>query len=317
MTLRALALAALSSLALTALAHAAPWTYTDGSGQTVTLDAAPQRIIASQDAAAGLIPLGIRPVGIYADGPIADAKCLQGLDLAGIEIIGQAWGEVDIEKAAALDPDLVLAEWWDRNATWSGGEDVVTLLTQLAPITGVSAGDSILGMIEDYETLAASLGADLAQPAIAAEKTAFETALADFKSAIAAKPGLKVLAVYAGNDALYVADPAGAAELLDMQSWGLDLVEPEGVDAAGNNYFETVSWENADKYPADLILVDNRSPATLKTALAQPTWTLNPGAKAGQVAEWPAFWLRNYTHYAAALAGLTTAINAADPDLTP
>ncbi|MBO9589483.1 ABC transporter substrate-binding protein [Devosia sp.] len=317
MTLRALALAALSSLALAAAAHAEPWTYTDESGQTVTLDAAPQRIIASQDAAAGLIPLGIRPVGIYADGPIADAKALQGLDLTGIEIIGQAWGEVDIEKAAALNPDLVLAEWWDRNATWSGGEDVVTLLTQLAPITGVTAGDSILGMIEDYETLAASLGADLAQPSIAAEKAAFETALTDFKAAISAKPGLRVLAVYAGDDALYVADPAGAAELLDMQSWGLDLVEPEGVDAAGNNYFETVSWENADKYPADLILVDNRSPATMKTALAQPTWTLNPGAKASQVAEWPAFWLRNYTHYAAALTELTKAINAANADLTP
>ncbi|MET0437820.1 MAG: ABC transporter substrate-binding protein, partial [Devosia sp.] len=241
----------------------------------------------------------------------------QGLDLTGIEIIGQAWGEVDIEKAAALNPDLVLAEWWDRNAAWSGGQDVAEVLTQLAPITGVSAGDSILAMIEDYETLAASLGADLAQPSIAAEKATFEAALADFKSATAAKPGLKVLAVYAGDDALYVADPAGAAELLDMQSWGLDLVEPEGVDAAGNNYFETVSWENADKYPADLILVDNRSPATLKTALAQPTWTLNPGAKAGQVADWPAFWLRNYTHYAAALTELTTAINAANADLTP
>ncbi|WP_449396165.1 ABC transporter substrate-binding protein [Devosia riboflavina] len=317
MTLRAFALAALSSLALAAAAHAEPWTYTDGSGQTVTLDAAPQRIIASQDAAAGLIPLGIRPVGIYADGPIADAKALQGLDLTGIEIIGQAWGEVDIEKAAALNPDLVLAEWWDRNAAWSGGQDVAEILTQLAPITGVSAGNSILGMIEDYETLAASLGADLAQPSIAAEKATFEAALADFKSATAAKPGLKVLAVYAGDDALYVADPAGAAELLDMQSWGLDLVEPEGVDAAGNNYFETVSWENADKYPADLILVDNRSPATLKTALAQPTWTLNPGAKAGQVADWPAFWLRNYAHYAAALTELTTAINAANADLTP
>lgn len=317
MSLRAFAVAALSVLALTTAAHAEPWTYTDGSSQTVTLDAVPQRIIASQDAAAGLIPLGIRPVGIYADGPVADAKALQGLDLSGIEIIGQAWGEVDIEKAAALNPDLVLGEWWDRNAAWSGGDAVVSLLTQLAPITGVSASDSILGMIGDYEALATTLGADLSQPAVAEAKTTFETALADFKTAIAAKPGLKVLAVYAGDDALYVADPAGAAELLDMQSWGLDLVEPEGVDAAGNNYFETLSWENSDKYPADLILVDNRSPATMKTALAQPTWTLNPGAAAGQMSEWPAFWLRNYTHYAAALTQLTTAINAANADLTP
>ncbi|MDV3251146.1 ABC transporter substrate-binding protein [Devosia sp. BK] len=317
MLFRPIALASLMVLALSSAAHAEPWTYTDGTGQSVTLDAVPQRIIASQDAAAGLIPLGIRPVGIYADSPVDAAKALEGLDLTGIEIIGQAWGEVDIEKAAALEPDLVLAEWWDRNSTWSGGEDVVATLSQLAPITGVSAGDSIVGMIEDYETLAQSLGADLSAPAIAENKAAFETALADFKTAIEAKPGLTALAVYAGDDALYVADPAGAAELLDMQSWGLTIVKPEGVDAAGNNYFETVSWENADRYPADLILVDNRAESTLATALAQPTWTLMKAAEAGQVAEWPAFWLRNYKAYAGALTDLTAAINAADPDLTP
>ena len=48
--------------------------YTDSLGNTVTLESVPTRIIASQDAAAGLIPLGIRPVGIYADSPVADAK---------------------------------------------------------------------------------------------------------------------------------------------------------------------------------------------------------------------------------------------------
>ncbi|KKB80977.1 hypothetical protein VW35_02020 [Devosia soli] len=317
MVLRTLAIAAAFSGAVVAAAQAESWTYTDGSGQTVTLDAVPQRIIASQDAAAGLIPLGIRPVGIYADSPVAEAKALEGLDLAGIEIIGQAWGEVDIEKAAALEPDLIIAEWWNRNAVWSGGENVVATLSQIAPITGVSAGDSIVGMIEDYEVLAQSLGADLAAPAIAQNKTAFETAVADFKAAVASKPGLTALAVYAGDDALYVADPAGAAELLDMQSWGLDIVKPQGVDATGNNYFETVSWENADRYQADLILVDNRAESTMATALAQPTWTLMKAAEAGQVAEWPAFWLRNYKAYAGALTDLTAAINAADPDLTP
>src|SRR5690606_38907809 len=91
---------------LPALVQAEPWSYTDSLGNTITLDTVPTRIIASQDAAAGLIPLGIRPVAIYADSPIAEAKALEGLDLTGIEIIGQAWGEVDVEKAAVLEPDL-------------------------------------------------------------------------------------------------------------------------------------------------------------------------------------------------------------------
>lgn len=317
MSIRLSAVAIAAVFALSAPAFAQGWSYADGSGKTVTLDAVPQRIIAHQDAAAGLIPLGIRPVGIYADSPVEAAKALEGLDLTGIEIIGTAWSEVDIEKAAALEPDLIVAEWWDRNSAWSGGADIEAALSPLAPFTGVAASDSIVGMIEEYEALATSLGADLTAPEIAESKTAFETARAAFEAATAAKPDLKAVAVYAGNDAIYFADPAGAAELLDLRAWGLDLISPTGVDAAGNNYFETVSWENADKYPADLILVDNRSASTMETALAQPTWTLNPGAAAGQVTDWPAYWLRNYAAYARELDKLTAAVNAADASLVP
>lgn len=295
-------------------ASAQAWSYTDGTGNTVTLNAVPARIIASQDAAAGLIPLGIRPVAIYADGPVAEAKALQGLDLSGIEIIGQAWGEVDIERAAALAPDLIIAEYWPLDSAWSGGEDVVNALSPLAPITGVTQGDSVLSLIEDYEALAASLGADLSKPEIAEDKAAFETSLATFKAAIAAKPDLTAMAVWAGTDALYVAATAGAAELMDFRNWGLNLIDPEVADDRG--YWETLSWENADKYQPDLILVDNRQPSTIETAAAQPTWTLMKAAAAGAVAEWPAFWLRNYRAYAGELDKLTAAVNAADENLT-
>lgn len=295
-------------------AHAEPWTFTDGTGQTVTLESVPQRIIASQDAAAGLIPLGIRPVGIYADSPVADAKALQGLDLTGIEIIGQAWGEVDVEKAAALEPDLVIAEYWPLDKTWSGGDTVIDPLSAIAPVTGITQGDSILQLIGDYETLATSLGADLAQPTIASEKVGFETALAQFKAAVAAKPNLTALAVWAGTDALYIAAAPGAAELMDFKNWGLNLLEPEVADDRG--YWETLSWEQADKYQPDLILVDNRSAATIATAEAQPTWTLMQAAAAGAVADWPAFWLRNYAAYGSELTKLTAAITAADENLT-
>jgi iron complex transport system substrate-binding protein len=309
----ALVLALLSASVLPVAAQS--WTYTGGDGQTVTLDERPVRIIASQDAAAGLIPLGIRPVGIYADSAVTEAKALQGLDLTGIEIIGQTWGEVDIEKAAALEPDLIVAEFWPLETTWSGGDDVVTALSPLAPITGPEQGASILTLIEDYEVLAQSLGADLSAPEIAAEKAGFETALAGFKSALAAKPGLTALAVWAGEDALYVAATEGASELMDFANWGLDLIDPEVADDRG--YWETLSWEHADKYQPDLIMVDNRSAATMDTALAQPTWTLMKAAEAGQVTAWPAFWLRNYAAYAGAFEELTAAINAADPDLAP
>ncbi len=295
-------------------ALAAEWTYTDGSGQTVTLDHVPARIIASQDAAAGLIPLGIRPVGIYVDSVVAEAKALEGLDLTGIEIIGEAWGELNIEKAAALKPDLVIGEWWPLDSVWSGGGDLNTAIKAIAPITGPTQGDSIITLIEDDEKLAASLGADLSAPAVAADKAAFEASLEKFKAAVAAKPNLTALAVWAGSDALYVAATAGSSELMDFSKWGLKLISPEVADDRG--YWETLSWESADKYQPDLILVDNRSATTIETAKAQPTWTTIKAAKAGQVADWPAFWLRNYRAYAGALDQLTVAIEAADENLS-
>ncbi len=98
------------------------WTYTDGTGQTVTLDHVPNRIVMHANTAAGLIPLGIRPIAIYVDTPVAEDKSLQGLDLTGIEIVGEAWGQIDIEKVAALKPDLFLAEWWPLDKAFSGLE---------------------------------------------------------------------------------------------------------------------------------------------------------------------------------------------------
>lgn len=312
MSLKMLAATALATLMLSvpAPAFAQAWTYADGSGNAVTVDHVPTRIIASQDAAAGLIPLGIRPVGIYVDSAVAEAKALEGLDLTGIEIIGEAWGEVSVEKAAALKPDLIIGEWWPLDNTWSGGADVVNALKPLAPITGPIQGASIVTLIEDYEKLAASLGADLSAPQVAADKAAFEASRDKFKAAVAKKPDLSALAVWAGSDALYVAATAGSSELMDFASWGLKLIDPEIADDRG--YWETLSWENADKYQPDLILVDNRSKATIDTAKSQATWTTLRAAAAGQVTDWPAFWLRNYAAYAKELDKLTTAIDAAD-----
>ncbi len=300
-------------------AGAAEWTFTDDSGHTVSVDHVPERIVAHAWAAAGLMAYGIRPVGIYADGPVADEPALRGLDLTGITIVGEVWGEIDTEKVAALDPDLIVAEWWPLEKAYSGFEADTNpeneQVLQLAPIVGVTQGDSVVTMIEEYGRIAESLGVDLAAPDVAARKQAFDDAKAAFEAAIAAKPGLTVMAVWAGADALYVASPAGSAELSDFVRWGLDVVTPEVADDRG--YWETLSWEQADKYQVDLIIVDDRSPTTMDTARSQPTWTLLKAAEAGQVADWPAFWIRSYEAYARELGDLTAAIEAADADLTP
>jgi iron complex transport system substrate-binding protein len=298
------------------------WSYTDGSREVVTLDEMPGRLVMHASSAAALIPLGIRPVGIYADGPIADDLALRNLDLEGIEIVGEEWGVINVEAVAALKPDLIVAEWWPVEQAHSGLEEGTSStskqIAEVAPIAGPAQGQSIVTMIENYETLAASLGADLDAPEIAANRLRFETAVANFQAAIEAKPGLDVLAVSPSTDALYVAVPEFAAELADFMSWGLDIVVPDEPDP-GFEYWQTLSWENADMYEADLVIVDERSwPANVEEANAsQPTWHTLEAVAAGNVAVWPAYWVRNHSDYANSLERLTEAISNADPNLVP
>jgi len=293
------------------------WTYTDGSGETATLDETPTRIVAHASAAAALISFGVEPVGIYADTAVEDDLALQDLDLEGIEIVGEEWGVINVEAVAALEPDLIVSEWWPVEEGYSGMEEGTNYdtMSHIAPVVGVAQGPSIVQMIDDYADLATSLGADLDDPDVAAARERFDAAVAAFEEAAAAKPGLSVLAVSPSEEGLYVAVPEYSAELADFVDWGLGLVVPERPDP-GFEYWETLSWESADTYQADLIIVDERQyPSNLDLAEDQPTWTTLTAADAGAVAVWPAYWVRTYEDYAGALEDLTAAIETADEDL--
>ncbi|WP_332642612.1 ABC transporter substrate-binding protein [Aeromicrobium sp.] len=296
-----------------------PWSFKSGNGETVKLDTTPKRIIASGAEAAALISFGIRPVGIYATGPIKDDANLKDLDLKGITILSETWGEIDVEKAATLNPDLIVADWWPAEKAYSGLEESVKAsskkLAELAPVVGIAQGESIESLAKGYEKLAESLGADVDDPEIAADKKAFEDSLAAFKKAVADKPGLSVAAVSPADDLLYVANPKYAPELLDFQKWGLDVINPDNPDK-GFPYWENLSWENADKYQPDLLLIDDRAYETsLKTGEKQPTWNSIKAAKAKAYVSWPAYWMHTYGEYAEQLTQLTAAIEKADADL--
>lgn len=302
-------------------AAAGPWTFTNGSGQPVKADKTPTRIIAHAGEAAALMSFGIKPVGIYADEPVKTDANLKDLDLTGIEILGEAWGKIDVEKAAALRPDLIVADWWPAEKAHSGLEEGVDekskKLTELAPIVGISQGKSIEDLAKGYEDLAKSLGAKVDSPEIAANKKRFEAAVERFKAAVATKPGLTALGMSPADDKVYVANPEYAPELLDFQRWGLKVVNPAKPDA-DFPYWESLSWENADRYQPDLILWDGRSfkpTSNAEWGAKQPTWFKIKAAKAGAVASWPAYWLHTYGHFATELDKLTEAIKAADENV--
>ena len=296
-----------------------PWSYTSASGETVEVDHRPTRIIAHSDEAAALLSYGIRPVGIYGNEKPEDNKNLEDFDLSGIAVLGTEWGEVDVEKAAALDPDLIVADWWPAEKAYSGLEEGVKAksrkLGELAPVIGGAQGTSLVDTIAYYEGLAEALGADVDDSDGAADKAAFDAAVERFKAATASKPGLTAMGMAPGKDLLYVANPAYAPELLDFKAWGLDVQVPRDPDA-DFPYWENLSWEKADKYQPDLVLLDDRVAATDVAALdSQPTWKSIDAVAAGAVVPWPAYWIHTYQAYAEQLDQLAAAVERARTDI--
>jgi iron complex transport system substrate-binding protein len=296
------------------------WSYKSADGKTYTADEVPARIIAQGEAAAALMSFGIKPKAVFLNDKLENVKALRGFDMSGIEILGETWGEIDAEKAAAIRPDLIVTTYWPVEKTYGGLEDGVKeeskKVGKLAPVVGATAGESVLTMIDGFETLAESLGADVDDPKIAAHKAAFEKVRDRFKDVVAEKKGLTALGVSPADDLLYVAVPEHSAELTDFTEWGLDVTVPRDPDKKFP-YWENLSWENADKYQPDLLLLDDRNYETsMKSAQKQPTWKKIKAAEEDAVVPWPAYWISTYEAYAEELEKLSDSIEKADPDLT-
>lgn len=326
MHLRALPVAGLAVATLLLAGCAAPadsnegdaaWSYLSGDGETYTATEVPDRIIAHAYAAKVLMEFGITPVGIYADGPVAEDVGLQGVDFEGVEILGEEWGKIDVEAAAALEPDLIVGDWWPTEQAYSGleggVEEASLKLAELAPVVGASQGESIVTLIEGYADLAESLGADTA--VIEQQRAEFDAAVERFETATAAKPGLTALAISPWDTNYSVAVPQHAPELLDLQRWGLDVIDPETPDA-DFPYWETLSMENADKYQPDLLLFDDRFyPESLDVLAAAPISSSIAAFAADAVTTWPAYWLHTYPDYTEQLNALATVVESADPNV--
>jgi iron complex transport system substrate-binding protein len=296
------------------------WSYVSGNGDTITLDHKPERIVASAAEAAGLMAYGIEPVGIYLAQDIEWEPGLADFDVSGIPIVGEEWGKIDAEKVASLQPDLIVADWWPPQKAYQGfeeGVDAASLKVQeLAPVIGASQQGSLLDVVKWYEGFAESMGVDVDSGEYADGRERFEASLAEFKSAVAAKPDLSALAVAPGDDLLYVAVPEFSTSLSDFQSWGLDVIDPDSPKQ-DFPYWEYLSWEKADKYQPDLLLVDDRGyESNVETGEAQPTWDEIAAARARAYTPWPGFWVHTYDAYAEQLDQLTAAIEKADENIS-
>jgi iron complex transport system substrate-binding protein len=292
----------------------AEWTFTDDRGTKVSLDSRPLRIVAYETAASALWYLGVKPVGIFGSSSLTQSPLLEGVDVRGITSLGKVYGEINLEKLAALKPDLIVTAYSPKfNPLWGFKDDKqqkkVGAFAPIVAINGIRLPTQVIGR---YEALARALGANLRTPKLVAARKSFSAAVNELRAATKAKPGLLALAVGAYGDQLYFAKPADFPALRQYRSWGLKMVVPGGKDA----FWEIVSFEEADKYPADVILYDTRTGALGPKELAKkPTWNLNPAVKAGQLVPWQGQEDWSYQLYTKDIRTLAKAVRSANPDL--
>ncbi|MEU5363043.1 ABC transporter substrate-binding protein [Streptomyces sp. NPDC005925] len=273
----------------TTAAGSGPWKFTDDRERTVELDTVPANIVAFTGVGAALYDYGIRVKGVFGPTRTSDGKPdvqAGDMDISEVTVLGNVWGSFNVEKYAALDPDVLITTTFDADGTlWYVPEESRGTIAKLAPSVAVSAYDRKLDVaLGRMLELAKSLGADVRSSRITAAKERFDRAAARLRAAAKAHPGITVMAGSASQDLFYVSGTNLSLDLEYFKALGVNLVEPpEKAKAEGGGWFESLSWENADTYPADIIMMDDRSSAIQPADITEGTWKKLPAVRAGQV----------------------------------
>nr|WP_238355248.1 ABC transporter substrate-binding protein [Kribbella sandramycini] len=317
MTRRSLLLGAGATLALAACsksesptggATGGPWEFTDDRGVKISRPTRPTAVVAQIQAAAALWDLGLRPVGAFGKATKADgsADILAGnVDLTKLTLFSETWGEFAVEKFAALKPELLVAPIQVPKELWYVSKESVAAIEAIAPTLGIDyVGVPVDKVIDRYAELATALGADLNAEPVVKAKAEFAAASKAVADQAAQQKGLKVLFVSGTPDNLYFGNPDAFSDIALLKQLGVGFVVPK-FDPK-QPHWETVSWELADKYPADVILYDVRNAAPFTTELAKyPTVGRLPAVKAGQVYAWNPETPTSWAQFAPALRQLT------------
>jgi len=287
------------------------WTFTDDRGRTVTLPSTPTRIFADSGAGLALWDLGIKPVGLAGYAGIFAIPD----ELADVPFLDLEAG-LDIEAVAALHPDLIVSQSWDTvtNNDFGGvDENELPGLLQIAPTIGIRALElSLVDQIDRFEELAGLLGADLDAPNVVAAREAFTQAAEAVRSAAAEKPGLTAVAISPDPDLAYIGNPAVTSDLMFFRELGVNLLDVIGTADEVSGMFGEVSWEQINRYNADLVLSDDRIMSMpTDELLAIPTFALLPAAQAGQIGAWTVEYVSSYQGVTPILEALAATITAA------
>ncbi len=301
-------------------AGAAGWSFTDDLGNTVELDEAPERIAGINDVMSSLWNYGVAPVATFGQTSTTDDVAFEGRALSDVEIVGESYGDIDLEQLAAAAPDLIVTTVYptDSAGTLDESQPLYGLesmeqqeqLARIAPIIALAWVGSAADVIERTAELAEALGADMDSDEVTAARADFEAAGEALTAAAAG--GLTVLPVAAyADEGFYMAKAPDEPSLRMYQELGVQFVDPGGEDY----YWQTAGWEDVPQYPSDLILYSLRGALPPEQMAEQPTYSLLPAAQAGQVHPWKYIGM-DYAAQAAYMTELADWLNGSQ-DVTP
>lgn len=296
-------------------ASGGPWSFKDDRGRTVKTDRRPERLVAFVSTAAALYDYGVECTGIFGPSKPIDGKPnpqAGDMDVSKLTSLGTEWGQFNIEKYAALEPDLLISNMFPAPDLWYVPAESVKKIEALAPTLGISvARTSLLDPLKRTAELAESLGGDLESEKATDGRARFDAAVETLREAAAANKGLKVMAMTGDPENMYVAVPDSYCDLAYFKDLGVEFVEGKPSDEWG--FWEFLSWENADKYHADLIMIDNRANAMPRDQLdAKATWRELPAVKAAQTVPWSMEERYSYAGYAPILEQLAAAVKKSE-----
>ncbi|GAB3690139.1 ABC transporter substrate-binding protein [Saccharopolyspora tripterygii] len=332
-SIRAVALAAVSLTAVGALSACGSsqpeqagggWSYTDDRGVAVTRPERPQQIVAQVSAGAALQDFGVTIAGTFGplvrdDGSVEpEAGSLDPRQVA--DVTGAGYGEVNLERLASLHPDvLVSGKYAEYPGLWHLVEDQEQKVRQIVPTLGVAqSGIALPAAIEKYRELARALGADVESPKVKADEQAFDDAagrLRDLGARMKAQ-GKTILPIGGTKEEFFVVVPARNPDLdYYVKELGLPITSPREPDQASGGYYERLSWEKANAYPADIMLWDARSASMTPEQMKQnPVFAATPAAAANRFVEWDAVAPMSHASYAKIMNKLADQIES---HLTP
>lgn len=319
-----MAVAALAGCSAPAPQDAADgWSFVDDRGVPVRRDEVPERIIAQVSAAGALHDFGVPVVGTF--GPLVrDDGSTEpeagSVDPAAVtDVTGPGYGELNLEAAAELRPDLLVSgKYAEFEGLWHLTAEQEEKVRAFVPTVGVEqSGRSLPETIGAYRELARALGSDVDSERIRADQARFDAA-ADRLRGIGARmraEGRSILAVGGTKQEFFVVVPARNPDLdYYVRELGLPIRTPAHPDTAGGGYFERLAWENAGAYTGDVLMWDTREASLPPEQLKRnPVFAAQESARANRFVEWDAVAPFSYASYADIMTRLADHLEEQSP----